>query len=195
MFIGKEMAMAMAEGRKRFISVYQGRALCFMPFQVGTRFVGTHYVPELKRSLICEGEGQCRYHHLKVVAKLHVAALVFRNAFAYSQREGQAVPGSMEFSPAFWTMKIVELTESCFACFQGGAEDGTLASIARKPGRVNGEVEFRWLHGRVLLHYPDAPLSVEEVLPAVIRGTLYPIEDVAPAQKQRKNPRRKRGAS
>lgn len=173
MFISKELAAAMAEGRKRFLSVYEGRAVLFMPYGGDRhRYVATHYVPELHRSVLCPGPEECRFHHVQEVAKCHVAALVLRKALPYSSREGKGLPKKGSYSPEAWTAKIVELTESCFKAFQDQRPEGTLATIARPAGRKNGQVEFRWMESE-LTDYPEAPLSVEELLPVVIRGTFY----------------------
>jgi hypothetical protein len=173
MRISKELAHAMAEGRKKFLCVYQSRAIVLCPYQgEGCVYVSTHYVPELKRSILCEGEGNCRYHDLKEVAKLHVAAQVLRKALPYAEREGKRIPKNVPWDPVGWTDKIVELTENCFAQFEAGRPEGTLATISRAPGRTNGKVEFHWLDSK-LVNVPDTPLSVEQLLPVVIRGSFY----------------------
>lgn len=178
MFISKDHAHGMAEGRKRFLSVYEGRAVLFMPFGGERhRYVATHYVAEQKRGVLCPGEETCAYHHLKEVAKCHVAALVLRSAAPYSEREGRKCSRQVDYRPDLWQTKIVELTESCFAAFEQGRPEGTLATIARAPGKRNNEVEFRWLDAE-LRDYPDAPLSVEELLPVIIRGAYYPQAEV-----------------
>lgn len=173
MFISKEMAHAMASGRRQFLSVYEGRSVLFMPFGGDRcRYVGTHFVPELERSVMCEGEGVCRWCHLKIVAKCHVPALVFRRAEPYSTREGKNLPPFIEYVPELWPMKIVEITEACMKVWEEALPEGTLCTLARAPGRKNGKVEFRWMDSQ-LRNYPDTRLNVEELLPAVIRGTFY----------------------
>jgi len=174
MFISKELALAMAEGRRKFLSVYEGRAVLLMPFAENARHVSTHYVPELARSIMCEGEETCRYHFIQEVAKVHVASLVLRKALPYASRECSSLPAQVGFDAAGWSAKIVELTEHCFAAFHAGEEYGTLATIARAPVRKNNPVEFRWLHGHQLIDFPATPLSPENIVPAVIRGIYYP---------------------
>lgn len=173
MFISKEMANAMAEGRKRFLSVYEGRAVLLMPFPESVRHVATHYVPELHRSVMCEGEGNCRFCFLQQVAKIHVAAWVFRSAAKFEDRASPKLPDHVVYDPAFWSAKIVELTEHCFEAFGDGQEYGTLATLGREPGRKNNKVHFHWLLGRQLENFPPQPLQCEQITPAVIRGTFY----------------------
>ncbi len=180
MFIDKELAQAMAEGRKRFCCVYEGRALLVMPFPDTERHVATHYVPELKRSIICTGPETCRWHYLVDVAKKHVAAWVFRKAFPWDRRDGASLPATVPFRDCDWSARILELTEHCFAAFDSDRpEYATLGVIAREPGKVNNKVHFTWLHGKKLTQFPDKVLSPEELVPAVIRGTYYPTAAVA----------------
>lgn len=179
MFIPKELALAMAAGRRKFLSVYEGRAVLFMPFADHARHVSTHYVAELKRSVICQGVGQCQHHHLQEVAKCHVAALVYRKHMPYSAVKDMKLPPVLQFDPAGWVAKIVELTENCFDEFEAVKDYGTLCVISRKPGRKNNPVEFAWLDGHKLENFPAEPLAPENVVPAVIRGTFYPVADVA----------------
>lgn len=176
MFISKELATAMAEGRKRFLSVYEGRAVLVMPFAEQVRHVATHWVPELSRSLVCSGEGSCRYHHLQDVAKMHVAAWVARRALAYSTRlaDVKKIPAVCQWDPSLWSMKIVELTEACFESFERGAPYGTIGLLGREPGRKNNKAHWEWLETHRLEGFPAEVQRPEEVVPAVIRGTYYP---------------------
>jgi len=175
MFISKELAHAMAEGRKKFCCVYEGRALLIMPFVASERHVSTHYAADLHRSIICTGEGPCRYHHLPEIAKKHVGCWVHRQHMPYADREGLKVSAKLTYSPERWAAKIVELTESCFEAFeQDQPPFGTMAIIARLPGRKNNKVEFSWLRGKELTAFPPQQLTPEQIVPAVIRGTYYP---------------------
>lgn len=180
MFIPKEKALAMAEGRKRFFCIYQGKRTVMMPFVATARHVATHYVhghPK-GRSYICPGPG-CTLHHLPEVAKLHVAAYVFRHSGKYDPAKAISLPDKPTYDAELWIPKIVELTEACFAEFYRDQEYGTIASIGREPGRVNNKVVFCWLDGKLLHEFPADPLSPETIVPAVIRGVSYNSAEVA----------------
>lgn len=178
MWMSKERAMAMREGRKRFFSIYEGRAVCIMPFGGDrARYVGVHYVEAERRSYLCPGPATCPRHHIREVAKAHIPALVYKRWEPYKNRDGAGVPPKVEYSPEMWETKIVELTEHSLPAYEDTRPEGTMAIIARSPGRKTNKVEFHWLDSQ-LINYPNMPLNVEELLPAIIRGAYYPTAEV-----------------
>lgn len=175
MFISSERAAALAEGRRKFLSVYEGRCVLFMPFCDTARYCSTHYVPELKRSIMCSGDS-CKFHFYPEVAKLHIAAWVHRHASPFAVITEGTLPEKFVFSNETWAAKIVEITEACFPAWRAFKTEpyGSCALIGREPGRKNGKVHFKGLSGTFLEGFPSEALAPETVIPAVIRGTYYP---------------------
>lgn len=170
MFVSKEEALAAHQARHKLRTTKAGFGWVFCPYVPGAEYSVGHYVREARGWEQCPGEGTCHYHHLRLISKIHVPALVVHKPIVASKCEHYDCD-DLSFRPENWSAKLVELTAGCIETFNQDSKPDQLALCWRDPGRDNGPLHLRWLRGCLKGVPRDlANLSVKDILPAIIHG-------------------------
>lgn len=179
MFCSKDEAMAVHEARHRLRTTKQGQAWVFCPYKPNATYAMGHYVSREQGWEFCQGEGKCPYHHLRLISKMHVPALVSHKCMPASSGDKFDVD-DIVFRPDMWSAKIVEITAGCIELFHQDSKPDQLAIIYRAAGRNNNPLHLRWLRG-CLKGVPKQlrDLTIEDTLPAIIHGKVAVGRDVA----------------
>lgn len=170
MFCSREEAQAIHDARHRLRTCKAGQGWVFCPYVPGATYCKGHYVHESRGWEFCTGEGQCSHHHLRLISKLHVPALVAAAVIPASTAEKYDCD-DVVFRADKWQAKIVELTAGCIETFNQDSKPDQLAVTWRAAGRNNNPLHMRWLRG-CLKGVPKQlrELSIEDTLPAIIHG-------------------------
>lgn len=173
MFISKEEAMAAASGRHKLKTCRAGQGWLICPYVPGAVYSNGHWVPQpIKRWMMCNGEF-CSYHHLPLIVKAHVPALVSKRALRIPEAEKMSLEKELVFRGEHWGQKIVEITAGCFPTFDRDSKPDQLAIIWRPGPANNGPLSFRWLD-TTLREVPQslAHFNVKDILPAIMHGEI-----------------------
>jgi len=169
--ISEQAALAAAKSRHKLRTVRAGTGVVICPYKPGACYSDGHYVPApVKRWVQCSRQ-LCQHHHLPVIVKAHVPALVALQLVKPEQCERLFMDQVLAFRPSSWTQKIFELTAGVLEQFGAATRPDQLAVVWRDSGHNNGPLHFRWLD-TVLTDVPAAlaHVRIRELLPAIIHG-------------------------
>jgi len=184
MYISAEAALQAAKSRHKLRTVRAGQGVVICPYKPSACFSDGHWVPPpVKRWVSCPG-GLCPHHHLPVIVKAHVPALVGLKLLKPEQCPQLYMDKVLAFRPANWVQKIFELTAGVLEEFGGDSRPDQLAVVWRDGGQVNGPLHFRWLD-TVLTGVPDAlaHVPIKSMLPAIIHGEVCIDHEAVPLDK------------